>query len=580
MAIWNLWSDNAQPELIAPFAERRRAVGAVLATSALLNMLMLAGSLFMLIVYDEILPSRSTPSLIGLLLIVSIIYAFQAVLDQLRSRLSLNLGATFDRALSDRVFKSVIDTELKTSRGGQAIQPVRDLDQLRSFLSGPGPLALVDLPWVALYLALLFIFHWLLGLVALAGALILVALTIGADRMTDGEVMTAGAIASERATFVEACRRNAETLRALGMEQRTMTRWTSVNDASLAANASTSTTINGLKVASRTFRMFLQSLVLACGAYLVINDRASGGVIIASSILAARALAPIDASIAHWRGFVSARQAWQRLAILMTEMGQPRSRTQLPAPALRLDVADLSIPAPGGDPMIVHDVSFSLVAGDTLALIGPSGSGKSTLARALVGVWTPQSGSIRLDGAALDQWDGDAIGRHIGYLPQTIELFDGTIAQNIARFDPAAADAAILKAARDARLHELIVRMPLGYDTIVGPGGRNLSAGQRQRIALARALYGDPFLLVLDEPNSNLDHNGDLALNGAIRAARERGAIVILVAHRPSALAEIDQLLLIEAGRIREFGKKADMLPRLTAAPASAAPDSTTRLTA
>lgn len=549
--------------LAAPFVERRRALFIVIGMSAALNVLMLSGALFMLLVYDEILPSRSVASLAGLLLIVTIAYLFQGAIEHLRNRIMLHVGNAFQTSMASHIFGAVLDGEMGGNARRSGTQPVRDMDQLRSFIASPAPMALLDLPWVVLFLGMLFVFHVLLGTVTLFGALFLLALALLTDRMTRVSVQTTTNISTERSAFAEASRRNAEVIRALGMRGQSTRGWSKLSDMHLAANSRVTSAIGAMGTSSKTFRMFLQSLVLACGAWLVINDRASGGVIIASSILAARALAPIDQAIANWRGFIAARQAWVRLVQLLGEIPPAAPRTALPVPSHTLVVEGLAAAVIGTGQIVFRDVNLKLQARDTLAIIGPSGSGKSSLARAIVGVWPPLRGSVRLDGAALDQWHPDVLGRHIGYLPQNIELIDGTIAQNIARFAEDAASDEILKAAGEAGVHDMIVRMPQGYDTHVGPGGRGLSAGQTQRIALARALFREPFLIVLDEPNSNLDAEGDAALNGAIRKARDRGAIVIIVAHRPSALAEIEHLLLLDAGQVRGLGAKAQMLPRL-----------------
>ena len=569
----SLFGLTRSPELLAAFLGRSGLLATMLGMSAALNVLLLSGSIFMLLVYDEVLPSRSTPSLVGLVILLLIAFAFQAWIEHLRNQITGNVGELFERSLSNRVFGLVIDAELRSGGGRDTTQPVRDLDQLRNFLNGTGPMAILDLPWVLLFLGVLFAFHYLLGLVSLAGAIILVALTTVTDRMTASQVESATRSGSARHAFVEACRRNAEAIRALGMLGRTTHGWHSMSQTYAAANGTVAEKLSAMRTFSKTFRLLLQSLILACGAWLVINDRASGGVIIASSILSSRALAPIDLAIGNWRGLISARQAWNRLAERLAGVPLPMERTALPPPARDLRVENLAAVAPGSQYVLFRDVSFGLTAGETLAIVGPSGSGKSSLARTLVGVLQPARGAVRLDGAAIEQWEPDAIGSLIGYLPQDIELFDGTISQNIARFDPDAASDDIVKAANDAGVHDLIVRLPEGYDTVIGPNGRNLSAGQRQRIALARALFRDPFLIVLDEPNSNLDAEGDIALNRAIAVARARGAIVILVAHRPSALAEIGKLLWVNAGVVRAFGPKAEILPKLTgASPQPASP--------
>lgn len=552
------------PELYAAISGRRGVAATLFAMSAVLNILMLSGAIFMLLVYDEVLPSRSTPSLVGLVVLVIIAYFFQAVVDHLRNQVTNQCGAIFQHSLSERVFCIAQSSKLRGSELRDPPQPSRDLDQLGKFLSGPGPMAVLDLPWVLLFIAILFAFHVMLGVVSLLGAAILVILTILTDRMTTTQVGIATRIGAERHAYIESCRRNAEILHAMGMKGWSTKRWRELSDAYISANDNVSGKLSAMRAFSKTFRMLLQSLILACGAWLVINDRASGGVIIASTILSSRALAPIELAIGNWRGFISARQAWNRLAECLNGSEIMVSRTALPRPSDELIIENLTAIAPGSQYVLFRDVTLRLRAGDALAIVGASGSGKSSLASTIVGIIPPARGAVRLDGAALDQWDADALGQHIGFLPQDIELFDGTIAQNIARFDPAADSSEIIESARDAGVHELIVRLAEGYDTVIGPHGRNLSVGQRQRIALARALFRKPFLIVLDEPNSNLDAVGELALNHAIASARSRGAIVIVVAHRPTALVQIDKLLWLDQGVVRAFGKKEDVLHKIS----------------
>ena len=367
-------------------------------------------------------------------------------------------------------------------------------------------------------------------------------------------------LAARRNDLAATSRRNAEVLVAMGMAGRLTKRWSEANENYLAGNQRASDVTGGLGAIAKVLRMMLQSAVLGVGAYLVIHQEATAGIIIAGSILSARALAPVDLAIAHWKGFVAARQSWHRLNRLLEQLPARTAQTLLQDPSSRLSVEGVSIVPPGDQKIIVQDVTFALEAGTGLGVIGPSGSGKSSLVRALVGVWQPVRGKVRLDGAALDQWSSDVLGRHIGYLPQDVELFAGSVAQNICRFDPEASSEAIIAAAKEAGVHEMIIKMRDGYDTQIGEQGTALSAGQAQRVALARALYGDPFLIVLDEPNSNLDTEGDEALTRAVRAARERGAIVVVVAHRPIGIEAVDQLLVLKDGRVQAFGPKETVL--------------------
>jgi ATP-binding cassette subfamily C protein len=426
-----------------------------------------------------------------------------------------------------------------------------------------GPSAFFDLPWLPLYLAICFAFHVMIGVTALVGAIILVSLTLISEFTTRRPARETTGLATHRSDLAAASRRNAEVLVAMGMSGRLAQRWGEINEEYLRSNQRASDIAGGLGAIAKVLRMMLQSAVLAVGAYLVIHQEATAGIIIAGSILSARALAPVDLAIAHWEGFVAARQSWHRLSRLLELMPQQDTPTQLQAPSSRLSVEGLSIVAPGDKKIIVQDVSFELTGGNGLGIIGPSGSGKSSLIRALVDVWQPVRGKVRLDGAALDQWSSDMLGRHIGYLPQDVELFAGTIAQNISRFDPEAASEGIIAAAREAGVHEMIIKMHDGYNTQIGEQGAALSAGQAQRVALARALYGNPFLIVLDEPNSNLDTEGDEALTRAVRAARGRGAIVVVVAHRPVGIEAVDQILVIKDGRVQSFGPKERVLAQV-----------------
>jgi PrtD family type I secretion system ABC transporter len=528
--------------------------------SCMINVLYLTGSLFMLEVYDRVLPSRSVPTLIGLAILAGGLYLAQGVLDLLRGRILGRIGTALDESLNRRVFETMVRLPLVVGSRNEGLQPLRDLDNVRSFLGGLGPGAFFDLPWLPFYLAICFAFHVMIGLTALVGAIILVSLTLITEYMSRAPAREATGLAARRNDLATTSRRNAEVLVAMGMSGRLTGRWSEANQNYLDGNQRASDIAGGLGAIAKVLRMILQSAVLAVGAYLVINQQATAGVIIAGSILSARALAPVDLAIAHWKSFVAARQSWHRLNRLLEQMPARTEQMQLQDPSSRLAVEAVSIVPPGDQKVIVQDITFTLEAGHGLGVIGPSGSGKSSLVRALVGVWQPFRGKVRLDGAALDQWSSDVLGRHVGYLPQDVELFAGTVAQNISRFDPDASSDAIIAAAKEAGVHQIIIKMRDGYDTQVGEQGTALSAGQAQRVALARALYGDPFLIVLDEPNSNLDTEGDEALTRAIRGARERGAIVVVVAHRPVGIEAVDQLLVLKDGRMQAFGPKEQVL--------------------
>ncbi len=552
-------SASPRSDLASILSQSRAAFVGIALLSAVLNVLLLGGSIYMMLVYDMVLPGRSIPTLLGLFAMVTAVYVFQALLDHIRSRLLLNVSKSVDIGLSRRVHRLI--GEIARTRGGDALQPMRDLDTVRGFLSGGGPTAIIDLPWMFFFIAVLFILHPLIGATVLAGGLVLVTLTFLTDRLSATPMERVTATASQRHLAAEGSRRHAEVLRALGMEGRVGEGFAQISRQHLAANdrlASVAGTLGGI---SKVVRLLLQSTVLTVGALLVMDGRASGGVIFASSILSSRALAPVEMAIANWRGFIAARSSWRRLKALMNALPREAPLHALPAPVASLSVEGLSVCPSGTDRMTVRGVTFRAEAGEAIAVLGPSGCGKSTLVRALVGVAQPAAGAVRLDGATLDQWCADDLGRHIGYLPQNVELLGGTVAANISRFEPEASSDAIVTAATLAGVHQLVLQLPDGYNSPVGQDGSALSAGQRQRIALARALYGNPFLIVLDEPNSNLDEAGEKALADAVRAATARGAIVVLVAHRASILDAVHKVLLMQDGEVRAFGPKEAIVP-------------------
>ena len=576
-------NDNLPPtsepssELADALSRSHSALLGVGLISALINMLMLTGPLFMLQVYDRVLPSHSIPTLVGLAILCAGLFSFQGILDAIRGRVLLRIGGAINGEVLGRAYDAVVRLPLKGRRDG--LQPIRDLDQIRSFLSSAGPSAMFDLPWMPLYVGVCFLFHPLIGIAAACGAIILVVLTVMAEVVTRKSTKAAVGFAAARDARLEASRRNAEVLQAMGMGGAMLARFEAVNDNYLRSQRHAADRAGMLGAFSRVMRFILQSLVLGLGAYLVINQEATAGVIIASSILMSRALAPVELAIANWRGFVAARQAYRRLTELLTLLPQGGKLLPLPKPETSLSVELVSASPPGDRRVVLQDVAFTLKSGDGLGIIGPSAAGKSSLARLLVGVWQPIRGKVRLDDAALDQWLPQSLGRHIGYLPQDVELFDGTIAENISRFAAEPDADATIAAAKSAGVHQLVVRLPDGYDTRIGEAGMALSAGQRQRVALARALYRDPFLVVLDEPNSNLDSEGEEALTEAILSVRSRGAIIIVIAHRPSALAAVDKVLVLNQGRQQDLGPRDEVLKRVLrpAAPPPLAVVGTTR---
>lgn len=475
----------------------------------------------------------------------------------------LRVGDWFDHRYSGRVHEAILRLPLLTRISSDGRQPLRDLDNIRGLLSSQGPTAFFDIPWIPLYLGICFAFHFLLGMTALIGSIVLVALTLLTNALSRGPIQQATQQNMKRNSLMEAGRRNAEVVHALGLEKRLAHQWQIANTAYLTLNRKVGDVANGLGEISKGLRVALQSAILGVGAYLVILQETTPGVMIAASIMMRRALALIDSAIASWKPFLMARQSWVRLQNLLAKMPRAVPITALPKPERDIQADELTIAPPGEKKPTVTGAKFMVSAGSALEIIDPSGSGKSTLVRALVGAWMPAAGKVRIDGATFEQWDREALGRHIGYLPQDVELFDGTIAENIVRFEPNADAEKIVDAAKAADAHELILRFEQGYETRIGEAGSALSAGQRQRIGLARALYDDPFLVVLDEPNANLDADGELAVIKAIAKVRERNGIVVVVAHRPSAIGAVDHVLLMDSGRMKSFGPRDEVLSKV-----------------
>ena len=558
---------TTHPDLAAALKECRTAFWSVAIFSGAVNMLMLAGPLYMLQLYDRVLSSRSTPTLIALSAFLVAAYGFQAGLEVIRSRLVVRIASLLDFRLASNVYDAVIRLAIQNRSAAEAHQPLRDLDQIRSFLTSPGPIAIVDLPWAPIFLPICFLIHPWLGLMAFGGAVILLTLTFLTESRSRAPTRAMTQDAGLRAAVAELARRSSETVVAMGMAATLAERWQRVNDRYLAAAARASDVVGTYGSVSKILRLLLQSAMLGLGAYLVIRQELTAGAMIAASIMMGRALAPIEVAIANWRSLTAARLSMQRLSTVLAQVPSSRSSVTLPKPTCSLDVEHIAVVAPNGRNVIVADVNFQLVAGEVLAVLGPSGAGKTSLVRNLIGVWRPGRGKVRLDGASLDQWDEEALGKHIGFVSQSVEFFDGTIAENIARMSLDA----ILHAGRAADAHDMILRLPAGYDTRIGDASTALSAGQRQRIALARALYGDPFLVVLDEPNSNLDSEGDIALQNAIRGLKARGAIVVIIAHRPTVLEQCDKVLILANGAQHAFGPRDTILRRVQPAARAAA---------
>ncbi|MBS0243150.1 MAG: type I secretion system permease/ATPase, partial [Proteobacteria bacterium] len=514
-------------------------------------------------VYDRVLSSHSVPTLVALSTLVLMLYGFQAVLDLLRSQASRRAALLFDSRIVGTVQATALRLPLMGVSRSAAQQPMRDVDTIRTFLANGGPVAFLDLPWMPLYLAFVFLIHPSLGFLCLGGMVMLVLLTYLTEMFSRTAAMSAAQVDASRRAIADANSRNAEALHAMGIAERAAYRFECVNRQYLLLQTRASDVISNLTAVSKFLRLVLQSGILGLGAYLTLRGEVSGGAIIAASITTSRALAPVEMVIGQWRSFLAARQSLGRLRAILANAPSSAPRLSLPAPTQSLLIESLSVAVPGTEKPVLAQINLELKSGQALAVIGPSAAGKSSLARAVTGVWPPWAGSVRLDGAELKDWSPTELGTHIGYLPQDVTLLEGSVADNISRLEEERDAAAIIAAARAAGVHEMILRLPDGYGTSVGPDGSALSAGQRQRIALARALYRDPFLVVLDEPNSNLDSDGEAALTQAIKSVRDRGGIVLVIAHRPSALTAADRVAVIDGGRLVAFGPKDEVLKKV-----------------
>ena len=558
---------RAQKPAASPLSLSGPAISLV-AISMVSNLLMLTGPLFMLQVYDRVLASRSVPTLLVLTGLVCALFAFYAFLDALRSRMAARYANVLDASIGGRLFAAAVHFKL-VANAPKTADPLRDGDTIRQFLASLAPLALLDLPWVPLYLAVVFLFHYWLGWLAVAGCLIITVLMVVNEGVARKPSQEASSQQFLRQKQIDDVRLNAETVAAMGMLGDLRARWLRQTEKMLSAQRTAGDRAAFFSSTTKGLRFLLQSAVLALGAYLVIQGQMTAGLMIAASVVTARALAPVEQIVGQWRSFIGARQAWSRIQKILSVQDAPEREVSLPLPTCSLSVKGLAAAPQGHKAPVISGVQFELAAGDGMGVLGPSGSGKSSLARALVGVWPSLAGDVRFDGAVLSHYKQAQLGEMIGYLPQRVELFDGTVAENIARFRPDATSEAIIAAATAAGVHSLISSMPDGYNSRVGEQGDLLSAGQRQRIGLARTLYGNPFLIVLDEPNANLDSDGDTALTDAIHQARDRGSIVIVIAHRPSAIAAIDKVLYMQGGRQIAYGPKAEVLQQIMQPPGS-----------
>lgn len=528
--------------------------------SGLINILALTGSLYMMQIYDRALTSGSVPTLIVLSTLAIGLYLFQGCFDVIRSQVLVRVGARLDKKIAPMAHRVAIDMPRFGFSTSEALERGRDVDTVRGFLGSQGPAALFDLPWMPLYLAFIYFLHPLLGALTFAGAIFLAILTVISEVLTKRLSASTRKAAIARNSIADSNARNAEVLKAMGFSGRAVSRFNEANGEHLELQTRTNDISGTFAAISRVSRMLLQSALLGLGAYLTIKGELSAGAIIACSVASGRALAPVDVAIGNWKSFVAARMAYQRLRETVIALAAVDEPMQLPAPHRSLHVDKVTIAIPGSGQVVLSDISFELTPGQALGVIGPSAGGKTTLVRALTGFWPVLRGSVRLDGAELAQWREDEIGQHIGYLPQDVSLMDATIEENISRFEAAPDYTKVIEAARAAGVHDMIVRMPDGYRTQLGPNGTALSAGQRQRIALARALYGNPFVVIMDEPNSNLDGEGEGALTEAIEGIKKRGGIAIVIAHRPSALVAVDLVAIVQTGRIVAFGKKQDIM--------------------
>jgi PrtD family type I secretion system ABC transporter len=554
---------RASETVVSFYGALRPALPQLVALSAVVNVLALTGSIYMMQVYDRVLASRSVPTLVALSLLVLGVYVIQAGLEILRGQVLVRLGSRIDRRLMASAHEASTRLPMQGHAAAQSLQPIRDVETVRSFLSGQGPVAILDMPWMPIYVVFIFLLHPALGLFTLGGALVLVALTAHTEFRVRHLSKSANDAARQRLTIAEASERNAEAIAAMGFTRRLVRRFETANSEHLSAQQRLGDVVGGSSAATRVFRMVLQSAILGLGAYLTIQGTLSAGAIIAASIVASRALAPIELAIGQWRSFVAMRQAAERLNGAFALLAADSERLELPAPTKKLSVENITLVAPGSQRAVLTDVSFELEAGQVLAVVGPSAAGKSSLARALTAAWRPARGAVRLDDAALQNWSPEQLGGHIGYLPQDVQLLDGTITENIARFEEEPDPAEVIKAAQAAGVHEMILRFPEGYETRIGTQGMVLSGGQRQRIALARALYRSPFLVILDEPNSNLDSDGDAALLAALQSVKQRGGIGVVIAHRQGVLAVCDKVAVIAGGTLTAIGPRDEIMRKM-----------------
>ena len=542
----------------ATIASMRKAWVGVGVLSLFVNLLMLTGPLYMLQVYDRVITSQSMSTLVVISILMVAMYGFMGILDFLRSRILVRIGNFVENELSAPLFKTWLTQGVRGKLpAGQ--KPLQNLGVIKRFLTGPAPTTFFDIPWTPIYIGVIFMIDWTLGVFAIAGAIIVLFIAIVAELRTRKKEAQSQTTRSTSQQFTQKVYANSEAVVSMGMVGEMTERWGHIKNDGVASDLSASDISGGATALSKAFRMFLQSAILGLGAALAVKQIITPGAMIAGSIILGRALAPIQMIIGQWRNYIQTKNAYRDLNKFYETVPMNVEKVSLPTPTGRLSVKDLAAGPPGATKATLKNLNFDLSSGDGLCVLGHSGSGKSTLARLLAGIWIPQRGAVRLDGATLDQWDNETLGQHIGYLPQTVDLFDGTVGENISRFRAEATSEVIIRAAQISGIHDFILSLPDGYNTILGQGGVILSVGQIQRIALARALFGDPCLIVLDEPNSNLDAQGDKALNAAIQYMRSQEKTVIIVSHRPTAMAAVNKVLVLRNGQQEKFGLREEI---------------------
>ncbi len=553
---------SAKNELASALSSCKGAFKTVGVFSAIINLMLLVPSLYMLQVYDRVLASRNQTTLLMLTIMVLGAFAFMSLLEFVRSFVLIRVGAKLDMALNQRIYTAAFEQNLKKA-GGNAGQALQDLTTVRQFVTGNALFAFFDAPWFPFYLVVIFLFNSSLGVFALCGITVLIALAYLNEVASKKSMTEAGNMAIAAGNLATNNLRNAEVIEAMGMLPNLMARWYKLHGKFLQLQAEASEKTAVITAFTKFFRVSLQSLILGFGALLVLDGKITGGMMIVSSILMGRTLSPVEQLIGVWKTWSGTRSAYGRLNELLAANPARHTGMALPKPLGRVSVEAVTAGPPGSHLAVIKNLSFAIVPGDILGIIGPSGSGKSTLARLLVGVWPSAMGTVRLDGADMYQWNKNELGPHIGYLPQDIELFGGTVGENIARYGEVDSGK-VIEAAKRAAVHDIILQFPHGYDTLLGDGGAGLSGGQKQRIGLARAMYDDPSLLVLDEPNSNLDDAGEQALVAAMIDFRTRGKTVVLITHRTSAIGVTNKLLLLQGGVAHMFGPTAEVLTELT----------------